>query len=229
MKRKVIFNNQTIEYLLELKKKKNISIKIENTGDIKVFSPIGVDLDYIDNLIIRKGNWILKTLNKIKQKNSIDNNKVIFLGEYYDLVINYSNKDNIFIDNSNIIINSTDLSRDYINTLLINWYKDLSIDIIGKRAMEISKNISIKPNKIIIKNQKSLWGSCNSKKEIRLNWRLVLMPYFVMDYIIIHELCHIRQMNHSKDFWKLVECHCPKYKESKDWLKENGAMLMKLT
>lgn len=229
MKRKVIFNNQTIEYLLELKKKKNISIKIENTGDIKVFSPIGVDLDYIDNLIIRKGNWILKTLNKIKQKNSIDNNKVIFLGEYYDLVINYSNKDNIFIDNSNIIINSTDLSRDYINTLLINWYKDLSIDIIGKRAMEISKNISIKPNKIIIKNQKSLWGSCNSKKEIRLNWRLVLMPYFVMDYIIIHELCHIRQMNHSKDFWKLVEFHCPKYKESKDWLKENGAMLMKLT
>uniref|UniRef100_UPI0018AB9FA7 M48 family metallopeptidase n=1 Tax=Clostridium tertium TaxID=1559 RepID=UPI0018AB9FA7 len=83
--------------------------------------------------------------------------------------------------------------------------------------------------KNIIKDQKSLWGSCNSRREIRLNWRLVLMPQFVMDYIIIHELCHIKQMNHSKEFWKLVESHCPNYKESKYWLKENGAMLMKLT
>ena len=105
----------------------------------------------------------------------------------------------------------------------------MALDIVGKRVMDISNNIYIRPSKIIIKDQKSLWGSCNSRREIRLNWRLVLMPQFVMDYIIIHELCHIKQMNHSKEFWKLVESHCPSYKESKYWLKENGAMLMKLT
>ncbi|MCR1952650.1 M48 family metallopeptidase [Clostridium sp. DSM 100503] len=228
MKRKVIFNNQTIEYLLIFKKKKNISIKIENSGEIKVFAPSGIDNNYIDDLIIKKGDWILKSLDKIKKKDYI-NNKVIFQGKYYNLIINKSDENNIFKDNINITINSKDLSREYINELLISWYKKLSIDIVGKRVMDISNNIYIKPSKIIIKNQKSLWGSCNSKREIRLNWRLVLMPQFVMDYIIIHELCHIKQMNHSKEFWKLVESYYPNYKESKDWLKENGAMLMNLT
>ncbi|WP_195263068.1 SprT family zinc-dependent metalloprotease [Clostridium sp. 1001275B_160808_H3] len=228
MKRKVIFNNQAIEYLLIFKKKKNISIKIENSGEIKVFAPSGIDNNYIDDLIIKKGDWILKSLDKIKKKDYIDN-KVIFQGKYYNLIINKSDENNIFKDNINITINSKDLSREYINELLISWYKKLSIDIVGKRVMDISNNIYIKPSKIIIKNQKSLWGSCNSKREIRLNWRLVLMPQFVMDYIIIHELCHIKQMNHSKEFWKLVESYYPNYKESKDWLKENGAMLMNLT
>ncbi|WP_195428209.1 SprT family zinc-dependent metalloprotease [Clostridium sp. D46t1_190503_E9] len=228
MKRKVIFNNQTIEYLLIFKKKKNISIKIENSGEIKVFAPSGIDNNYIDDLIIKKGDWILKSLDKIKKKDYIDN-KVIFQGKYYNLIINKSDENNILKDNINITINSKDLSREYINELLISWYKKLSIDIVGKRVMDISNNIYIKPSKIIIKNQKSLWGSCNSKREIRLNWRLVLMPQFVMDYIIIHELCHIKQMNHSKEFWKLVESYYPNYKESKDWLKENGAMLMNLT
>lgn len=229
MKRKVDIENTTIEYLLEFKKKKNISIKIESDGDIKVFAPLGLDYKYIDNLIIRKGNWILKSLAKVKQNNFfIDNKKVIFLGEYYNLIIKSSKENNIFIDNGEIIINSVNLSNDYINGLLINWYNKLAIGIVGERAMNISNNISIRPSKIIIKNQQSLWGSCNSKREIRLNWRLVLMPDFVMDYIIIHELCHIKHMNHSKEFWELVEYYSPNYKISKKWLKENGAMLMSL-
>lgn len=228
MNRKVNLNNQTIEYVLIFKKKKNISIKIENSGEIKVLVPLGVDYNYIDDLIIRKANWILKSLDKMNKESSIYN-KAILLGKYYNLIINKSHEDKIFRDNSNIIINSKDLNRKYINELLISWYKNMALDIVGKRVMDISNNIYIRPSKIIIKDQKSLWGSCNSRREIRLNWRLVLMPQFVMDYIIIHELCHIKQMNHSKEFWKLVESHCPNYKESKYWLKENGAMLMKLT
>ena len=228
MNRKVNLNNQTIEYVLIFKKKKNISIKIENSGEIKVLAPLGVDYNYIDDLIIRQANWIIKSLDKMNKESSIDN-KAILLGKYYNLIINKSHEDKIFRDNSNIIINSKDLNRKYINELLISWYKNMALDIVGKRVMDISNNIYIRPSKIIIKDQKSLWGSCNSRREIRLNWRLVLMPQFVMDYIIIHELCHIKQMNHSKEFWKLVESHCPNYKESKYWLKENGAMLMKLT
>ncbi|MDZ4965188.1 DUF45 domain-containing protein, partial [Clostridium perfringens] len=131
-----------------------------------------------------------------------------------------------YIDNKNLVINSLCLEDEYIRNEIMNWYRKLATDIIGNRVMEISNKILLKPSKIIIKNQKSLWGSCNSKKEIRLNWRLVLMPYFVIDYIIIHELCHIIHMNHSKDFWDLVKQYCPNYKESKNWLKENGAMLM---
>ena len=100
--------------------------------------------------------------------------------------------------------------------------------IIIKRGNELAINYSLLPSKIIIKDQKSRWGSCNSKKEVRLNWRLILMPYDVMDYIIIHELCHLKHMNHSKDFWNLVESYNNNYKKSEKWLKENGINIMRI-
>jgi predicted metal-dependent hydrolase len=228
MKRKVNINNLEIEYNLIFKNKKNISIKIDGEGEIHVFSPKGISYEYINKVIIEKSNWILKTLKKINKTNIIKENKILFLGEYYNLVIKESKLHNIYIDNKNLVINSLCLEDEYIRNEIMNWYRKLATDIIGNRVMEISNKILLKPSKIIIKNQKSLWGSCNSKKEIRLNWRLVLMPYFVIDYIIIHELCHIIHMNHSKDFWDLVKQYCPNYKESKNWLKENGAMLMNL-
>lgn len=75
---------------------------------------------------------------------------------------------------------------------------------------------------IRIKDQKTRWGSCSNKGNINLNWRLILAPGEVMDYVIIHELCHLREMNHSQAFWKLVESICPDYREHRQWLKDHA-------
>ncbi|MCI8326771.1 MAG: M48 family metallopeptidase [Lachnospiraceae bacterium] len=85
--------------------------------------------------------------------------------------------------------------------------------------------LGVSVNKIYVKDQKTRWGSCSNKGNINLNWRLILAPQEVMEYVIIHELCHLKEMNHSKNFWKLVEDACPDYRERKQWLKENADKL----
>lgn len=77
-------------------------------------------------------------------------------------------------------------------------------------------------SRITIRDQKTRWGSCSSKGTLSFNWRLMLAPPAVLDYVVVHELCHLTHMNHSKDFWRCVEWILPNYKEQKKWLKEHG-------
>ena len=79
--------------------------------------------------------------------------------------------------------------------------------------------------RVSIRNQRSRWGSCSSRGDISLNFRLLLMPDFVREYILVHELMHLRQANHSIRFWRLVEAACPRFREAERWLKQNGASL----
>ena len=80
-------------------------------------------------------------------------------------------------------------------------------------------------NKIYIRDQKTRWGSCSSKGNLNFNWRLIMAPLFIMDYIVVHELAHLVHPNHSRDFWKLVKKIVPDYKEKKEWLKIYGNSL----
>lgn len=80
--------------------------------------------------------------------------------------------------------------------------------------------------RVTIRNQRSRWGSCSTRRTIALNWRLVLMPSFVSDYIILHELMHLRQPNHSHDFWREVAGVCPDWREAERWLKRHGRRLL---
>lgn len=75
---------------------------------------------------------------------------------------------------------------------------------------------------ITIRDQKTRWGSCSSRGTLSFNWRLMLAPLNILDYVIVHELCHLTHMNHSKDFWNCVETILPDYKERRKWLKEHG-------
>ena len=77
-----------------------------------------------------------------------------------------------------------------------------------------------------IRSYRARWGSCNEKGDISLNWKLIMLPESVIDYVLIHELVHVLRHDHSKLFWNLVEKKCPNYKEEKKWLKENGGSLI---
>jgi predicted metal-dependent hydrolase len=93
------------------------------------------------------------------------------------------------------------------------------------RVGELALMTRLQPSRITIRNQSSRWGSCSPNRSISLNWRLIQTPDSVRDYIIIHELCHLQEMNHSDRFWQLVEQHCPDYRDAEAWLKMNAARL----
>lgn len=185
-------------------------------------------IKYIEKILLSKEKWIITNINKIENSNINNNNTIYFLGRKFNSKIELSECDYIYLDGDVIFIKTKNLEISYIERLLSNWYKVQANVIIKERVKELSKKYCLFPSKLIIKNQKTRWGSCNSNKEIRLNWRLILMPYYVMDYIITHELCHLKHMNHSKDFWNLIDNYIRNYKEAEKWLKENGINIMKI-
>ena len=80
-------------------------------------------------------------------------------------------------------------------------------------------------NRIVIRNQKTRWGSCSSKRNLNFNWRLVMAPQEILDYIVVHELCHLAYLDHSRQFWQLVEVILPDYMQRRNWLRVNGGLL----
>jgi hypothetical protein len=92
----------------------------------------------------------------------------------------------------------------------------------------LCKKNNLKVQATLISNAKTRWGSCNTRKEIRLNWRLIQSPQYVIDYVICHELSHLKFMNHSSDFWQQVQLLFPNYKKAELYLKENGFKLHRI-
>ncbi len=113
----------------------------------------------------------------------------------------------------------------YRRDQLEKWYRKEAAVVFQEKAGEFAERLSVSFQDIRIKDQKSRWGSCSSKRNMNFNWRLLMAPEPVCDYVIIHELCHLVHMNHSADFWHLVESICPAYLQYKKWLRENGKQL----
>ena len=100
-------------------------------------------------------------------------------------------------------------------------------EIIKARIKSVGASMGLEYGRVFIKDQKTLWASCSGKRNLNFNWRLAAAPPEILDYVVIHELCHLREMNHSKRFWSLVGQSCPDYKAHKKWLKHHSHELRK--
>lgn len=122
-------------------------------------------------------------------------------------------------------LNSQALSQ-LIRSALISWMKQACAEQATEYADKYAPLYKLTPRSINIKAQKSRWGSCGIHNDVNLNWLLILAPAAVFEYVLIHELCHIEQRNHSVAFWTLVAMYCPDYQQQRKWLKQHGASLM---
>jgi len=112
--------------------------------------------------------------------------------------------------------------------VLLDWLKRQSKAHFFKRVQEIAEAYGFEYNRVTIRDQSTRWGSCSSQKNLNFNWRLYLAPVEISDYVIVHELAHTQQMNHSKAFWSIVQAVLPDYKERRKWLRANERMLKEL-
>jgi hypothetical protein len=99
-------------------------------------------------------------------------------------------------------------------------------ELVGMLIEEEAPELGVTPARIQIRDQRSRWGSCSTRGTLSFNWRLVLAPLDVLDYVVVHELCHLREPNHSRRFWKLVETRRPEWRVQRDWLHEHGPELL---
>jgi len=218
---------------------KYVSISIGADG-VQVVAPVSMEDNEIIPLVENKREWIFNRFECYRQRPTqirmehefISGEKLLFMGEYYPLrVLEHEGRycrvkltDHQFLISINKDI-PQEKRRDVIRGKLEQWYIGRAKTLIHERLELFTGKISVKVNKVRFKNQKTRWGSCSQKGNLNFNWKLVLAPMCIVDYVVAHELCHLIQMNHSKEFWQLVESQIPAYKERRKWLKENGCKL----
>ncbi|XOB61093.1 M48 family metallopeptidase [Campylobacterota bacterium DY0563] len=176
------------EVTVELNKKRGMKhtyMRLVSTSMIRINSNIYFTETDAKNLIERKRKWLEKNLQQL-EKNSLDNNEFLFLG------IKHKNFDNRDID---------------------KFYKLEAQKMIPKLVNEYSELMQLFPSAIKFRKNKRTWGSCNYKNELNFNTLLMKFPIPLIEYVVVHELAHIKHKNHSKRFWNCVEEYCPDYKE----------------
>ena len=211
---------------------KTISLQVKNQ-EVVLSVPRFVSDGEIDNIIERKINWINNKL-AIEKTNSLDikrkyenGDKFLYFGSEYSLIIKDSNIDNVYLYKNNIIVEvNNNFNATYIRNILKTWYISESKKYLIKTNSYYEILIGVEANKLLFGKYKSKWGSCNSKKIISYDWRIIMAPLEVIHYLIIHELCHIKYLNHSNNFWNTVEKYMANYKLQKQWLKTNSNKLI---
>ena len=129
-----------------------------------------------------------------------------------------------------ILSEKKEIQERHIREQLYKWYRKQAGMIIEERVRYYAAFMGEEYGQIRIKDQKSCWGSCSGKRNLNFNWHLVLTPMEILDYVVVHELCHLKQMNHSMAFWKEVEKILPDYKERRKWLRvHEKALLQKIS
>ncbi len=211
-----------IKYKIIFKKRKSISILLDKDGNIIVNAPKNISKKYIDNFVQSNKKWI-ENNKKVIQQRSKNKTTLLYLGEETKLLISNEDFENIKFNGINFYISRK--NKDNSKELLHKFYIDQADKIIKKRIIFYTKKYNFRINKIKISNANTRWGSCGAQNNININWKLIMADKKIIDYVIIHELAHTIEHNHSKNFWGIIENIMPDYKERKDWLRKNGNLL----
>lgn len=208
-----------------------VTLKVSLKG-VSLHIPPQLPQDIIDSLLEEKADWIKHQLAKqpsLPPTRQWQHGETLFLfGQQYELQCEQKSDSPKIRLSNNAIILSGRLHRISLKTkrqTVINWYKQQAEIYLKQRTQELSTQTGLMPKSITIKTYKARWGSCNTRQEIQYNWQIIQAPPSVIDYLIIHELCHLKHHNHGKGFWRLVTTFCPEYQREQDWLKQHGAQL----
>ncbi|CCY99615.1 zinc metalloprotease [Clostridium sp. CAG:793] len=228
---KVKYQNKTIAYTINKAKIKNIYITIEN-GEVVIKAPWYTTRNQIQEVVESKRDWIMKKLEEYnvsprKAKEYEDGEKFQILGESYYLNIYYKDINNAILNVENekieIILPLSYAEED--NTEQIKKMIDKMYYMIAEKEVESAmektrKMVGLAPEEYKIKKIKYAWGTCSSRKVITINQNLMMYSRKAIEYVVLHEICHLKYMNHSKKFWEMVESYMPDYKEAEKELKK---------
>lgn len=168
--------------------------------------------------------WIINTLaNLPKLSNFADGDEISVFGKIYKICHENKHKGTCF--EGDLLKVGGD--KVFLHRRVKDFLKKEAVDKLAEISIKTAEKIGVKIASVTVKDTKSRWGSCSTKGNINYNWRIVLAPKEVIDYLVCHEVSHLKHPNHSTDFWSTVESLCPSYKDSRNWLKTHGKELYK--
>jgi len=229
-------DNAEFNYRVERSaKRRTVSIQID-AGEVVVRAPKNTDELWISRWVHSKADWIYPRL--CRQRDQLREHltdpcsgEIKLFGQTYKL--EHSSR-TLFaeqrIDRLRRLIllggrdSFADSSR--LEQRLKRVLKEAAKSILTEMTEQAAQDTGLYPKSVNVRHYKRKWGQCSSAGEVTLNWRIIHLPTKIQEYVIVHELCHLREMNHSSRFWQLVAQHCPEYQARRDQLKQYGAYLM---
>ncbi len=233
MKGKLRYGSVSIPYsIIQTKRKKTMQIFIEK-DNVEVIAPQSKDISEIKQILKNKIQWIYTSQLKLKKRKSniqVTKNSLLYLKKNIPYVIKTMQKSDKIIFSKNTFEFSTktkSLTENKLRKLFFDWLMVKYTPYIGKKIKQYSKMLDVQPNKFDIKILKSKWGSATVSGDIHLNLHLLKTSRKMIDYVILHELAHLRIRGHGYDFWAYLGKFMPDYEKRKNWLETNQVEIMK--
>jgi predicted metal-dependent hydrolase len=236
------YGTTTIDYILSYKaNKSDITVSVDWTNGVTVVAPEHIDLTVLEQALHKKAPWILKKLyefNEIKllsaAKEFLSGEKFPYLGRQYRLKVTPQEKivEGTLTFNRGLFTAITpkkwdDIQRQQqLKALFQHWYYTHGQLKLEERQKLYSPKMECYPTKLVIKEQEMRWGSCTKNGTVNINWLILMAPMRIVDYVLVHELAHLKQPDHSPAFWATIQSILPDYESRKEWLRINGPTLI---
>jgi len=235
MKGKIKFSDSSIKYsIIQSKRRKTSEIIVDKDG-VTIRTSSTQSLPQIKQTIEKKADWIYKKQIELKkipllfQKSTFElGSKLPYLGKAYVIQMQKNLKNDFILKNNKFLIltSKKQISKKEIQRLYENWLMKKANSVFENKVKKFSKILKLEPKKIIIKKLKSKWGGVSKDNVINFNLNLLKAPHSVIDYIVLHEMIHLKIKNHSNYFWIHVRKHMPNYIEKKQWLEIHKSRLI---
>ncbi len=227
-----------LEYTITRTRRRTIGITIRSDGSVIVRVPKHVAQRQVEDVLASKKGWIQKKQEYIQTRERsrpkppgfMDGESIPYLGQAMRLIVMYDIEKRLRVESvdGSLVVHAprqpdpAPQIQKLVKAAVVGWYKNQARALLPSRVEALKYRLGVNPTRVAIKDQRTRWGSCSSKGNVNLNWRLILCPPPVMDYVVIHELCHLKIHSHSASFWKLVASMVPGYKVCKQWLESSG-------
>lgn len=211
------------------KRKKTITLQVNRQGRVVIHAPYHTTITEIEKVFQQKASWIEEKLadHRVRAQEApsskafVSGETFFYLGEAYPLTV--SDRDGsgppLALTYGQFVLCKDKVTE--ARELFVRWYKRRAREILTERVPHWSRQLGLVPSGVRITSAACRYGSCSAKDHLSFTWRIIMAPYTVIDYVIIHELAHIREKNHSRRFWESVERIVPDYRKRRHWLKEH--------
>lgn len=220
------------------RRRKTIGISVKLDGSVVVNAPKRLSQKRVAEALQRKAMWIEGKRRKVREMSArfsmnhrfVSGESVWYLGEELSLQVRSdatSRVPQVTLAGTTLeVVLAADLP-DEVRDSLVAWYRQHAQDYLTERVVHYGERVGLTPNGVSIAEWRRKWGQCKTDSQnLRFNWRIIQTPPTVVDYLVVHELMHLRESNHSREFWHLVRSILPDYEERRRWLKDWGAPLL---
>ncbi|BEV07207.1 SprT family zinc-dependent metalloprotease [Methylophilus sp. DW102] len=227
-------NGQTIAYQLDLRARRTIGLKITAEG-LVVHAPKRISTSQLQQVLQEKSSWIqqklaLREANQVAPMQWLDGEPLLFMGQDIVLtLIAHPTSKAVTLEGDKLLVRSPYINNpDWVARKVLQWYAQQALPDFKRRVALIAAQMGEQVSGVGLSNAKSRWGSCNSRKQIRLNWRLIQAPPHVIQYVVCHEMAHLKEMNHSARFYAVQASLFPQYEHAEKALKALSPILHRM-